>query len=361
MTRREDTTDDSAPSLSVVIPSYRRLDRLARLIDLYRAQGADQIVVVLDGPHDGWREALGARVQEPGLSVVELPENRGLALARVAGLEASTGEVILAVDDDVSPLPGLVEAHRRFHLGGGDRVLLGYMPVTLPPRRRRDAAPTYIYARDYEIQAAVWRRSGSELILRSLWGGNFSLPRDLYVRAERSKPSQRLEYNEDLDLGWRLADLGAEGVFDDSARAEHHHQRGLRGYRRECLLRGEAIADLEQRWGERPAQLNPLVVIPPGYNRVFAFVQRRIARRDTPGVVDHLCDTVYRTAGLLRIWSVQDGVARLLRRALAMRGYRLARSSPRSVSRDAPAHSRNMHLIGRLRVNAANDRRHPPH
>jgi glycosyltransferase involved in cell wall biosynthesis len=224
---------DAELTVSVVIPSYRRLDGLAPLIDAYRTEGADQIVVVLDGPHAGWREALGSRADAPDVRVVELAENRGLALARIAGLEGATGDVILAVDDDVQPLPGLVDAHRRFHRDGGDRVLLGYMPVTLPARRGRDASPTYLYARDYEIQAGVWRRSGSDLILTSLWGGNFSLPRDLYERAERYKPSQRLEYNEDLDLGWRLRDLGAVAAFDDSARSAHHHQRGLRGYRRE--------------------------------------------------------------------------------------------------------------------------------
>jgi glycosyltransferase involved in cell wall biosynthesis len=324
---------DAELTVSVVIPSYRRLDGLAPLIDAYRTEGADQIVVVLDGPHAGWREALGSRADAPDVRVVELAENRGLALARIAGLEGATGDVILAVDDDVQPLPGLVDAHRRFHRDGGDRVLLGYMPVTLPARRGRDASPTYLYARDYEIQAGVWRRSGSDLILTSLWGGNFSLPRDLYERAERYKPSQRLEYNEDLDLGWRLRDLGAVAAFDDSARSAHHHQRGLRGYRRECLLRGQAIADLEDRWGERPAQLDPLVIIPSGYNPFFAAVQRRIAQRDTPGAVDRLCDAVYYAAGAVRVWKLQDGVARLLRRALAMRGYRLARSSRETKGR----------------------------
>jgi hypothetical protein len=31
----------------------------------------------------------------------------------------------------------------------------------------------------------------------------------------------------------------------------------------------------------------------------------------------------YRAAGLLRLWPVQDAIARLMRRGLAMRGYRM--------------------------------------
>src|SRR5690606_14633982 len=96
----------SAPTVAVVIPSYRRLQRLPDLVRAYRAQGADEIVVVLDGPQAGWRDAVS---EASHLRVLELPENRGLALARIAGLRACTADVVLAVDDDVEPGPDLVE------------------------------------------------------------------------------------------------------------------------------------------------------------------------------------------------------------------------------------------------------------
>jgi glycosyltransferase involved in cell wall biosynthesis len=318
------------PSLTVILPSYRRLAQLPDLIAAYRAQGADQIVVVLDGPHPGWQEALGD--VDTATHVLELEANRGLALARIAGLRAATGEVILAVDDDVHPEPGLVARHREFHRELGDRVLQGYMPVVLPARRGADDAPSYLYARDYQTQAEGWRRGTSTTILRSLWGGNVSLPRELYLRAEAMKPSQRLEYNEDLDLGIRLLALGAGAVFDESALATHHHSRGIDGYVRECEARGGAVADLEVRWGERPAQLTPLVIIPSSYNRMLARLQRSIASHDTGGAAQTLAILTYRAAGRLRIWRLQDGVARMLRRGLVMRGYRLS-----TERRDQPA------------------------
>ena len=212
------------------------------------------------------------------------------------------------------------------------------MPVSLPARRGRDDAPTYLYARDYQTQADGWRRGSSTTILRSLWGGNVSLPRQLYLRAEEVKPSQRLEYNEDLDLGVRLLEVGAGAVFDEDALASHHHSRGLAGYMRECEARGGAIADLEDRWGERPAQLAPLVVIPPTYNRVLARVQRSVAARDAGGLAQGLSVADLPHAGILRLWKLQDGVARMLRRALAMRGYRLSRATrPRGGAPAGPA------------------------
>ena len=270
------------PSLTVVIPSYRRLAQLPALVATYRLQGADEVIVVLDGPHPGWRQTLGDT--DAATHVLELDANVGLALARIAGLRAATGEVILAVDDDVVPEPDLVGRHRVFHRELGDVVMQGYMPVATPSRRGRDESPTFLYARDYLSQVDAWKRGNSSTILRSLWGGNVSLPRALYVRAEELKPSQRLEYNEDLDLGLRLLELGADAVFDEEARATHHHSRGLDGYMRECEARGGAIADLEDRWGERPPQLTPLVVIPPTYNRVLARVQRSIAAHQVGGL-----------------------------------------------------------------------------
>jgi len=45
--------------VSVVIPSYHRLERLPALVEQYLGLGADEVVVVLDGPHDGWQAALG--------------------------------------------------------------------------------------------------------------------------------------------------------------------------------------------------------------------------------------------------------------------------------------------------------------
>jgi GT2 family glycosyltransferase len=316
-----------APTIAVVIPSYRRLARLAPLVALYLRHGVDEVVVVLDGPHPGWREALADVLVDPVVSVVELPENGGLALARIAGLRAATADIILIADDDVTPGPHAVAGHREAHADGRDSVLLGYMPVALPARRGADQSPTFLYAREYESQVRVWRSASPEIILGSLWGGAVSLPRTLYERAEAFKPSQRLNYNEDLDLGLRLIALGATASFDDRVAAAHHHDRGLVPFLRECFVRGQAIADLEERWGSIPAQLLPLVTIPAGYSRIGGAVQRRIAARDSSGALEALLTAVYRGAGLVRGWRVQDAVSRLVRRGLMMRGYRLTSPS----------------------------------
>ncbi|GAA0492955.1 glycosyltransferase [Microbacterium aurantiacum] len=316
--------EDAVPrSVSVVLPSYRRIDRVSPLVEEYLRQGADQVIVILDGPHPGWEGSLSGILASERVTVAELPANVGLARARIEGLNRAHADIVMAVDDDVEPETGLLDAHRRFHAPLGDRVLQGYMPVALPARRGADDAPTFLYARDYEAQARVWDAGDSDLILASLWGGNVSLPRGLYQRAEELRPSVRLEYNEDLDLGIRLQMLGAQATFDRRAAARHHHDRGVDAFLAECLARGGAVSTLEHRWGRRPPQLTPLVEISPTYNRALARVQRAIAARDDRGVVEAALVALYRVAGRMHAWRVQDGVARVLRRALIMRGYRL--------------------------------------
>lgn len=326
------------PTVCVVIPSYRRLERLPGLVETYLDQDADEVVVVLDGPHDGWQRVLARAVAHPRVQVVELPVNRGLALARIAGLEVAGADVVVMTDDDVVPQPGFVQRHRSFHDHHDQSVLLGYMPVALPARRGPDQAPTYLYAKDYEKQVANWRTGDSDALLGSLWGGNVSLPRDLYLRAERLKPSERLNYNEDLDLGMRLRGLGAGAVFDEHAKALHHHHRDLAGFMNECVVRGEAIHDLERRWGSVPGQLTPLIQIPPHYHRLAARLQRRVGARDSPGAIEHGLAMLYRALGHLRAWGAQEAVSRLLRRGLAIRGYRTAGvSDPKGREAHTPA------------------------
>lgn len=315
------------PSISVVMPSRNRLERLPALIHNYLEQGADEIIVVLDGPHPGWTGILSEQASDARVRIDELPSNRGLALARTAGLDRASCDVVIIADDDVVPLPGMVNRHRFFHANHVDHALLGYMPVDLPPRRGRDQAATFVYAKDYANQVEIWRTAGPSTLLDSFWGGNASLPTALYRRAEAYKPSQRLNYNEDLDLGIRLGLIGAGAGFDERAKGLHQHRRDFASFLRECVVRGEAVADLEVRWQKLPHQLTELVQIPDGQRALAASVQRRIGARDTTGLLERSAIAAYRVAGILRLWPVQDAIARLLRRGLAIRGYRLGRAA----------------------------------
>lgn len=311
------TEQENASSLAVVIPSYGRPERLPPLVRVYAELGAAEIVIVLDGPHPGVRDALLALGVDQ-LQVLELPENVGLALARIRGLEQCESDVVLLADDDVVPASSIVQQHLRHH-ASGKTVVVGYMPVGMPGRSGRDQAPTRLYLREYEDATRLWERD-PQVILDGLWGGAVSVRRSHYVAAEQLKPSTRLAYYEDLDLGLRLRRTGAEAVFDREIRNSHRHARSFDAYLREAGDRGASVRRLEERWGDVPPQIEDLVDAGRNVSRSRKTIVRVLCAVPRPLLILPATG-LYRIAGALRIWPVQDAICRLLRRVLARAAY----------------------------------------
>src|SRR5689334_2145975 len=105
-------------SVSIVVPTYNRRERLERLLnrlDDTRNGTIDlEVVVVVDGATDGTEAMLGALTPSYALRVV-VQSNRGPAAARNAAIAVAQGDVLLFLDDDVVPVPGLVERHLQVH------------------------------------------------------------------------------------------------------------------------------------------------------------------------------------------------------------------------------------------------------
>ena len=76
--------------------------------------------------------------------------------AREMGVQLASCEVILALDDDVIPRPGLVSGHARRHAAEKGLVVLGAMPVVTPAGRRPDIT-AQIYGASYERASAAIR------------------------------------------------------------------------------------------------------------------------------------------------------------------------------------------------------------
>jgi glycosyltransferase involved in cell wall biosynthesis len=89
------------PAVSVVIPTRGRPSLLLRAIRSVLAQSVRQfeIVVVLDGPDSGTETAVQT-VDDSRIRVEVLPEQRGPAGARNAGVRAARAELIAFLDDD---------------------------------------------------------------------------------------------------------------------------------------------------------------------------------------------------------------------------------------------------------------------
>ena len=132
-------------SASVVVPTYRRVDRLAACLEGLRAQSrpADEVLVVVptfDEPSASFVGELAANW--PELSCVRVARP-GLVAALNCGLAAARGAIVAFVDDDAVPTVGWLERtvetlehdDRVAAVGGRDVVYEDGRVVEPPPRR----------------------------------------------------------------------------------------------------------------------------------------------------------------------------------------------------------------------------------
>lgn len=95
--------------ISIVVPTFNRLDRLKRCIDKITQNVSlpSEVIVVDGGSTDGTREWLG---QQGDLRVILEPQRVGAVRAFDKGFRAATGHYVMWLNDDAFPLPGSVEA-----------------------------------------------------------------------------------------------------------------------------------------------------------------------------------------------------------------------------------------------------------
>ncbi|MEZ4681174.1 MAG: glycosyltransferase family A protein [Caldilineaceae bacterium] len=124
---------DKMPDVSVVLPTYNRQAQLQQVLVGLEQQSYPltdfEVIVVSDGSTDGTNEYLQTFAKETPLDLtVVIQTNQGPAAARNNGVQAAKGELVLFIDDDVVPVPQLIEAHMATHQRyPGEVVVMGPM------------------------------------------------------------------------------------------------------------------------------------------------------------------------------------------------------------------------------------------
>lgn len=134
--------------ISVVVPTFRRPELLARCLDALARQDLDpgefEVVVADDAASDATRRQVEDRAASGPMAMRYLAVHgrHGPAAARNLGWRAARGEVIAFTDDDCVPEPSWLSAGLAA-MAGGAAAASGRVVVPLPP------CPT-----DYERDAA---------------------------------------------------------------------------------------------------------------------------------------------------------------------------------------------------------------
>jgi glycosyltransferase involved in cell wall biosynthesis len=236
--------------ISVAMATYDRRALLPRILDpLLADPAASEVVVVVDGCHDGSIEYLRERAAaEPRLRAL-LTDNRGAVAAQQAAVEAAGGDVVLVIDDDVVAAPGLVGGHLRHHEREPGLVVVGYMPTRRPARRAPGSFTSEVYHDVYEFRCREWEADPDRILL-GLWGGNVSVSRAALLAHGGIGGRYALPYHYDWELGLRLHRAGLRGRFDRALAAEHLHERSYEAFKREARRQGRAVWLIEHQHGE---------------------------------------------------------------------------------------------------------------
>ncbi|MCB9420718.1 MAG: glycosyltransferase [Ardenticatenaceae bacterium] len=211
--------------LSVVVPTFNRLDRLRQVIRALEAQTYPhdlfEVIVISDGSTDGTDEFL-QEIETPLNLRPVFQENQGVAVVRNRGIAEATASIVLFLDDDVVPDPCLLEEHMRIHQERDNVVVIGPMLtpsdfVMWPWVKWEQAQLTKQYD---AMTSGKWDPTA-----RQFYTGNASLRLTDVRAAGGFDPSFRRA--EDVELAYRLSDMGLCFFYHPDAIGYHYAERSF--------------------------------------------------------------------------------------------------------------------------------------
>ncbi len=226
------------PELTVVIPTFNRLDTLVHVIPSLLRQDVRaeryEIVVADSLSTDGTASYLADTVKEyPRLRHVPGPYT-GRAMARNAGVSAARGAIVLFTDADILAATDLVSRHLERHAAGDRLAVVGqelqvssleeYERLRAHPAERRPLHPDS-------------RRRLSWLYFLT---GNASVRKDELDRVHGFDEEFTGYGHEDLELGYRLQQAGIRLAYEPRAVNYHWHPVPYDEQKRKMELAGRS-------------------------------------------------------------------------------------------------------------------------
>jgi len=222
------------PSVSFVVPTYRRADALrptlSALLTVDYPVDRYEVIVVDDGSGDETPGVVAElqRSTEAKLVYVQ-QENRGAATARNHGARSATGEILIFVDDDIVVEPSHVWDHLATRATQGDAVVNGHWEFPAELVRALAATP---FGR-FRLEVEQWVKDG--IAKDPLSDGceapsavtacNLGIRRELFWDLGGFDETFPFAGYEDQELSYRAVRAGCPLVYDRRIRLVHNDQR----------------------------------------------------------------------------------------------------------------------------------------
>ena len=209
-------------ALSIVIPTYRRegvlLDTLHALLGL-DARASELLVVDQTQAHEPQTARELQALHDSGGIRWLRQAHPSIPQAMNAGLRQATQPVVLFLDDDIRPEPGLVSAHVLAHQTHPQTLVAGRV---LQP---------WDEGRDYSADAHFHFAAEREHWIAEFMGGNFSVPRQLALALGGFDENfVRVAYRFEAEFAYRWRSAGRR-IFFEPAACLHHLKAASGGTR----------------------------------------------------------------------------------------------------------------------------------
>jgi glycosyltransferase involved in cell wall biosynthesis len=202
----------SRPDVSFVVIAYNEgsnIERTLRSIAGQRELGRYEVIVVDDASVDNTADvAVGFAAENPSVTVLKLPENRGRGFARATGVRAASGRCIATVDSDIVLPDDWYERCRRA-LDTADAVA----GIAVP-----DGDVSYVYGR-FRLEPRTVRHA------TTVTGSNALYRRSVFDRVSFD-PS--LRDGEDVVLNHAIYAAGMRAHTLEDLTVRHEESKDLR-------------------------------------------------------------------------------------------------------------------------------------
>jgi GT2 family glycosyltransferase len=215
------------PTLTVLIVAWNSLDELARTLPavLPELDADDELIVVDNDSRDGTPEAVASMA--PSARLFQNTHNAGFAAACNAGAARAKGDLLVILNPDAAPLPGLGEAIRR--PWAEERGWAAWQALVADhggTRINSDGNPVH-------FTGIAWAGSHGRPIeeappageVPTLSGACLAIPMETWRRVG-GFPEQFFLYHEDVDLSLRLRIAGAALGIEPTAVVDHEYEFG---------------------------------------------------------------------------------------------------------------------------------------
>ena len=266
-----------APAVSIVVPTHQRRAALVRLLEALARQTLPasefEVVVVVDGSDDGTDEAVDSLAAPYRLRRLWC-DSRGRAAAVNAGVAAADGEIIVILDDDMTPEPELLTAHLHEHADGMHVGVVGAAPVHLDPQL--PSFTRFTGRRFNDVLAEMATRS-RRLAFSETYTGNFSVRRDDFRAAGGFDETFDGYGLEDYELALRLTRAGVTLVLSTVAVAYQSYDKSFAAAARDNESRGRSAFIFAALHPDHVAAVALHDRLPPSrVRRLFRYVAPRM-------------------------------------------------------------------------------------